>query len=663
MILQAWHPVAKVSLLMDLTASYFPLSPSPPTTLTLGRSIVIFAPFIIVLFLLVVALHSVSGAFMASIPLHCNICPSEPTFSDTSHLLTHVASKGHLSHYFKCQVRSRQDENVRHKVDVYDYWYNKYQIEKLLSERMSAKQARPRAAAIPSTAKKLASTKTSIEKKERKPRAPRQSKKPSQDEGNVAGLKSTTVLDPQLDLVPSQNIGHGYESTHEMEPQAPITRMSDYPTETPERMHSSNIQPPRQRSANDLSKTPDPDDTDYEIFRTFIKSPTASAHRDPTELPISAQLLQAANDASAEEDTHAASPILKGIRYPGMSLFDAASRSAQRLRNQKKDNSIMDQLEVDAAAIEPMEHIYWPEGHLKKSRIITGNVESSPLKEETPSPTKFRRSNSGYVLAELSTNVPLYIGRRSRDTNSQEELGSRLDIMADTALKTLRSVFPEPRPISPTPMFHSDDGMEILGSPLRFHKEPTFSVYRDPPAADSLPPLPSACRNIEKLDASLPIRSSPHRSSPWRPLSSNLGPSPFDRSPVNPFGSSPITRGQRTSPKTILTPPSTEDKENYIFANGHRHMMELEESPQRITQRYFSVVGNNSPQYYTSMPPGMDFGGLCGRSFHGPSVNPLNAFQQKQYVQAEYLEAEQEPKTPQALTKAKRGKSVSFQDH
>lgn len=79
---------------------------------------------------------------MASIPLLCNICPKEPEFSDISHLLTHVASKGHLSQYHKAQIRSRQDASIREKLTIYDRWYERYQIEKLLSQRMIAKESR-----------------------------------------------------------------------------------------------------------------------------------------------------------------------------------------------------------------------------------------------------------------------------------------------------------------------------------------------------------------------------------------------------------------------------------------------------------------------------------------------------------------------------------------
>jgi hypothetical protein len=80
-----------------------------------------------------------------SIPLSCNICPKKPKFSDVSHLLTHVASKGHLSHYYKVKVRSSSDPEARKLIDTYDRWYGEWRVEDLMSERMNLKdKKRPR---------------------------------------------------------------------------------------------------------------------------------------------------------------------------------------------------------------------------------------------------------------------------------------------------------------------------------------------------------------------------------------------------------------------------------------------------------------------------------------------------------------------------------------
>jgi hypothetical protein len=92
----------------------------------------------------------------ANIPLHCSICPKRPNFSDVSHLLTHIASKGHLSNYYKVKVRSGNDDAARRLVESYDRWYAEWNVEDLMSERMTQKdkrrsRARPVGTRLPPT--------------------------------------------------------------------------------------------------------------------------------------------------------------------------------------------------------------------------------------------------------------------------------------------------------------------------------------------------------------------------------------------------------------------------------------------------------------------------------------------------------------------------------
>ena len=76
----------------------------------------------------------------ANIPLHCNICPKKPDFSDVSHLLTHIASKGHLSNYYKAKVKGSTDPASKQVVDAYDEWYEYWNVQDLMRERMSQKE-------------------------------------------------------------------------------------------------------------------------------------------------------------------------------------------------------------------------------------------------------------------------------------------------------------------------------------------------------------------------------------------------------------------------------------------------------------------------------------------------------------------------------------------
>jgi hypothetical protein len=73
------------------------------------------------------------------IPLVCTICVKQPVFSDISHLLTHIGSKGHLASYYKNKIRSTSDANCRRMIAEYDKWYNDWGLEDLMTERISIK--------------------------------------------------------------------------------------------------------------------------------------------------------------------------------------------------------------------------------------------------------------------------------------------------------------------------------------------------------------------------------------------------------------------------------------------------------------------------------------------------------------------------------------------
>lgn len=81
--------------------------------------------------------HEVLPTF---IPLHCYVCPKKPDFSDVSHLLTHIASKGHLSHHMKTKLRAGNDPNAEEALAEYNEWYEEWNIEELMRERMNQKE-------------------------------------------------------------------------------------------------------------------------------------------------------------------------------------------------------------------------------------------------------------------------------------------------------------------------------------------------------------------------------------------------------------------------------------------------------------------------------------------------------------------------------------------
>ncbi|KAL6908500.1 hypothetical protein GGI43DRAFT_429482 [Trichoderma evansii] len=88
----------------------------------------------------VVTTGSSSGSSSKQIPLLCTVCPETPRFSDVSHLLTHIASKGHLHHETQTKLKAHQDISASVSLQQYEQWYKENGIEGLLVERMKAKQ-------------------------------------------------------------------------------------------------------------------------------------------------------------------------------------------------------------------------------------------------------------------------------------------------------------------------------------------------------------------------------------------------------------------------------------------------------------------------------------------------------------------------------------------
>lgn len=89
-------------------------------------------------------LQDEANSTSSSIPLTCFICPSNPHFSDISHLLTHISSKGHLQNKFKMDIDKKTDQGAARKMQQFDSWYDKNGIEDLLRARSDAREQKQR---------------------------------------------------------------------------------------------------------------------------------------------------------------------------------------------------------------------------------------------------------------------------------------------------------------------------------------------------------------------------------------------------------------------------------------------------------------------------------------------------------------------------------------
>ncbi|KAF1929808.1 uncharacterized protein M421DRAFT_419584 [Didymella exigua CBS 183.55] len=111
------------------------------------------------------------------------------------------------------------------------------------------------------------------------------------------------------------------------------------------------------------------------------------------------------------EDTMAVSEStkLKGVYWPGMDIFDSATPEMRRKRNQKKDHSVVEQLQINSQDVEATELIFTPRGSFKRQRRISSSVfddeEEIEIKTESPRPVFSRPA-----LATMDPNI----SRRSR---------------------------------------------------------------------------------------------------------------------------------------------------------------------------------------------------------------------------------------------------------
>ncbi len=146
-------------------------------------------------------------------------------------------------------------------------------------------------------------------------------------------------------------------------------------------------------------------------FPTPVSSATpddnCSEGSDSTYPSTLFSFLEETSAAAAVDLTYGDVPIsectrLKGVFWPGMDIFDSATPEMRRKRNQKKDISVVEQLELTSLEVEPTELVFTPLGSLKKLRKISGlpDSDSSPVKDPTP------RKRGRMPLADMDVNRP-----------------------------------------------------------------------------------------------------------------------------------------------------------------------------------------------------------------------------------------------------------------
>ncbi|KAK3996414.1 hypothetical protein QBC44DRAFT_355578 [Cladorrhinum sp. PSN332] len=282
-----------------------------------------------------------------TIPLKCCVCPKKPSFSDLSHLLTHVSSKSHLSYKYKKSLR-KDDQSVREH-NEYAEWESRYGINDLAAERLLAKEQkktggggrRSRVAA----AGPVFATRNSRQEPE--------------------------VVDHTLNLMKAEP-----EDFDQIEPMTtPWTNSASntgqYSVLRQNPFDVAGYQTPVLKRVSDDFSVPSTPDPSRSISRRSLSDPEVAESIETSEL---------ASDRQHISDDDSDLNKLKGVIYPGMGLFDSASEYQKRRRNQRKDESVLRNMIETSATITATEYVWDEDGDFQRTRDIyaTPSVEGSP---------------------------------------------------------------------------------------------------------------------------------------------------------------------------------------------------------------------------------------------------------------------------------------------
>jgi len=323
----------------------------------------------------------------SAIPLKCTLCPKRPNFSDVSHLLTHISSKSHLSHRFKTELKALSEPECQERLRIYEEWYDRHGIRALLAERMSTKDQKPpakrgRPAHTPVSlwmccsahrpAGLMPGRRTTITKADGQLQA-------AQHNGSVAHRRSNPNS-VKVEVVDSNSGTPVYSHNWPANSHIVLPFRGAHRTAIPEFFDRTDRPSPAiKRSLSD----------EYSVPSTPDAMSAYGSHRWPSESSGELGPMENYHPDDHPDHYHALHVELppedernklKGVRYPGMGLFDSASEQDRKRRNQKKDASVLVRMEETSAGIEPLESIWEADGELQRTR----DIYASPSPEGTP---------------------------------------------------------------------------------------------------------------------------------------------------------------------------------------------------------------------------------------------------------------------------------------
>lgn len=553
---------------------------------------------------------------MDAAELWCNICPRQPNFSDVSHLLTHVSSKAHLSHYFKLQVRSHQEPLAGQLLHEYNRWYKANNLAKLLSDRMASKEARQKTR----QGKAAAKGGTYAVKRELEPKPASNLRQSAHTSLSISSGPRPSRPCPKVEPAPDEEQSASLPLTYF--PPATSLISDDCPEIGPQLMSPLGLDGSPERSlAGPWKREYDSDSGDDS--GPFVPAAAGWTGRNRSDAKIDPRLLQSdlssdpfvdtvENSFDNEISRERADEIarLKGVLWPGMDVFDSATEHMRRKRNQKKDQNALRKMEETSLCVEPTELVFSPSGILRKERVINGNVDDyTPLKGETPIPKRRPVRPKRLLFSQVDPNIG---PRRGHERKRAKKLAGhctdrypkRPNRRGCHSIRDATSQLPLYFRGFDSSLGDGDDEFDLTIKGFDQKPRSRFTVFQDD--NDSI------AENRHQKDRT-PF--SPSR--PSRPFISHCDTMAFE-----PFQSS--TAGNHAANITGRTPCHSADKENIEpILDAHNRIDPVDSWRPPFSKFNYSSDTGLPPHFFFGDVPHTPLGPFDSQDLPGYSLNPL----------------------------------------
>ncbi|KAK3700145.1 hypothetical protein LTR37_016148 [Vermiconidia calcicola] len=319
------------------------------------------------------------------------------------------------------KVRASTEAASKDEIDEYDEWYDVWNVQDLMRERMHQKERKKSGArdnaSGGNTSRRPSAANSAASGNSRNTPAPA-------PVGRRTNALRGSALDPQLDhrikTEPKSRSTTPAVPTFAMDPAALHRQyappMQSWPT-TPYAHSPITVMTAETSIMGSLYSTPSTESAEAELPRR------ASARNNRRNPSNSNQSFQVEEEVVFDDGLNEATK-LKGVIWEGMAIFDSATAEMKRKRNQKKDDSVLEYLQATSKVVEPTECVFDADGELRRERLITGNPEvedgRSPLKGESspepssPQPPKKKKAGRKprQALVEKDVNTARVTSRR-----------------------------------------------------------------------------------------------------------------------------------------------------------------------------------------------------------------------------------------------------------